>query len=143
MWRGTLTGAPTVASRGVPARRRIAAAVVCLAAALAPGVAVAQSGAGDEQYSDPFSAPSQGAPKPKAQPAPAPATPHQQVPSQQQAQPQTGTSAPSQTAAAPAPTAAGGELPRTGVNLVPIAVAGVALVAVGLALRRRAGHAGD
>ena len=139
MWRGTLTGAPTVASRGVPARRRIAAAVVCLAAALAPGVAVAQSGAGDEQYSDPFSAPSQTAPKPKAQPSPVPAAPRQQVPSQQQTQPQTGTTAP-QTAAAPAPA---GELPRTGVNLVPIAVAGVALVAVGLALRRRAGHARD
>jgi hypothetical protein len=123
----------------VPARRRIAAAVVCLAAALAPGVAVAQTGAGDEQYSDPFSAPSQTAPKPKAQPSPVPAAPRQQVPSQQQTQPQTGTTAP-QTAAAPAPA---GELPRTGVNLVPIAVAGVALVAVGLALRRRAGHARD
>jgi LPXTG-motif cell wall-anchored protein len=108
----------------------------CLAVALVPGVALAQNGAGDEQYADPFSNQSQPAPKPKPKPkTPAEPVPHQQV-EQQPAQPQAAKSPSQQTA----PLASGGELPRTGLNLVPLALVGVALVAAGLALRRRAGH---
>ena len=106
----------------------------CLAVALGPGVARAQTGAGDDQYADPCSEQSQPAPKPK------PKTPVQPVPHQQIAsQPQAGTSPPAPTGTA----AQSGELPRTGLNLVPLALGGVALVAAGLALRRRAGHGRD
>jgi outer membrane biosynthesis protein TonB len=126
----------------VPAPRRIAAVAVCLVVALAPGAAVAQNGAGDDQYADPFSDQSQPAPKPKRKPTsktPVQPVPHQQLPSQEpepeQEQPQTST-APAPQAAA---TARSGELPRTGLNLVPLALGGVALVVAGLVLRR-AGH---
>jgi LPXTG-motif cell wall-anchored protein len=130
--------APTVASSGVPAPRRIAAVAACLAVALGPGVARAQTGAGDDQYADPFSEQPQPAPKPKT---PVQPVPHQQIPSQTQtqAQRQAGTSPPAPMGSA----AQSGELPRTGLNLVPLALGGVALVAAGLALRRRAGHGRD
>ena len=132
--------APTVASRSVSAPRRIAAVAACLVVALGPGVARGQNGAGDEQYADPFSEQAQPAPKPKPKPKTSvQPVPHQQIPSQQQAQPQAATSPPPQTGTA----AERGELPRTGLNLVPLALAGVALVAAGLALRRRAGHGRD
>ena len=104
----------------------------------APGVALAQNGAGDEQYSDPF----QGTPAPKttpkSKPTPVKPVPHQQVQSQTQTQ--------AQQPAAPQPTATtgggSGELPRTGLDLVPLVLVGIALVAAGLLLRRRAGHGG-
>jgi hypothetical protein len=122
----------------VPAPRRIAAVAVCLVVALAPGAAIAQNGAGDDQYADPFSDQSQPAPKPKpTSKTPVQPVPHQQLPSQEPAQEQP------QTSTAPAPqaaaTASSGELPRTGLNLVPLALGGVALVVAGLVLRR-AGH---
>jgi len=47
----------------VPQRRRIAATVVTLAIAAYPAAALAQQGAGDEQYQDPFAG--QSAPKKK------------------------------------------------------------------------------
>jgi LPXTG-motif cell wall-anchored protein len=123
----------TVPSRGVPARRRIAALAATLAVAAAPGVALAQNGAGDEQYEDPF----QTTPAPKAttkpKPTPVQPVPHQQVQTQQQ---------PQSTATA-TQTGGGGELPRTGLDLAPLALAGIALVAAGLVLRRRAGHGSD
>ncbi|MEN3283684.1 MAG: hypothetical protein V7607_4824 [Solirubrobacteraceae bacterium] len=119
----------------MPARRRIAALAATLAVAAAPGGALAQNGAGDEQYSDPF----QTAPAPKAttkpKPTPVQPVPHQQVQSQQQPDPQ-----PTATATQ---TGGGGELPRTGLDLAPLALAGLALVAAGLLLRRRAGHGSD
>jgi LPXTG-motif cell wall-anchored protein len=123
----------TVPSRGVPARRRIAALAAILAVATAPGVALAQNGAGDEQYEDPF----QTTPAPKAttkpKPTPVQPVPHQQVQTQQQPQPSATTTQ----------TGGGGELPRTGLDLAPLALAGIALVAAGLVLRRRAGHGSD
>jgi LPXTG-motif cell wall-anchored protein len=134
---GTLTPWATVPSRGVPARRRIAALAATLAVAIAPGAALAQNGgAGDEQYEDPFQ--SESTPKTTTKPKPTPVqpVPHQQVETpEQQAEPQ----------AAPAPAAQtdGGELPRTGLDLAPLAAAGIALVAAGLLLRRRAGHGRD
>jgi LPXTG-motif cell wall-anchored protein len=116
----------------VPARSRIAALAAIVAVAVAPGAALAQNGAGDEQYEDPF----QTEPAPKAKPTPVQPVPHQQLPEQEEAAPQ----------AAPAPTTqagGGGELPRTGLDLAPLALAGIALVAAGLVLRRRAGHGGS
>ena len=108
---------------------------VSLAIALAPGVARAQDGAGDQQYTDPFAGQSQPKPKPK------PTAPAQQQaqPTQQQATPQATTPAP----AAQAPAAAPRELPRTGFDVVPVALLGLALVLAGLALRRRAAHGRD
>jgi len=117
----------------VPARRRIAALGAILAVAAAPGVALAQNGAGDEQYEDPF--PTTPAPKATTKPKPTPVqpVPHQQVQTQQQPQPTATTTQ----------TGGGGELPRTGLDLAPLALAGIALVAAGLVLRRRAGHGSD
>jgi LPXTG-motif cell wall-anchored protein len=113
---------------------------VSLAVALAPAAAHAQNGAGDEQYTDPFAGQSQ--PKPKAKPKPA--SPQQQAqPTQQQATPQATTPAPAAQAEAQAPAAAPRELPRTGFDVVPVALIGVALVLAGLALRRRAAHGRD
>jgi hypothetical protein len=137
MWRGTLTRWATLPSRGVPAPRRIAAAVVSIALAAAPAVAHAQDGAGDEQYTDPFAGQSQ--PKPKAKPKP---QQQQSQPAQQQATPQPSAAAPAQTQQ-PQPAASSGQLPRTGLDLVPVALVGVALVLAGLALRRRAADGRD
>ena len=138
MWRGTLTRGPTVPSRGVPARRCTAALAVAVALAAAPGVAVAQNGAGDEQYSDPFQGTQAPKTTPKSKPTPVKPVPHQQVQSQTQTQ--------AQQPAAPQPTATtgggSGELPRTGMDLAPLVVVGIALVAAGLLLRRRAGNGG-
>jgi LPXTG-motif cell wall-anchored protein len=126
----------------VPAPRRIAAVAVSLAVALAPAAARAQDGAGDEQYTDPFAGQSQPKRKPK------PTAPAQQAqPSQQQAAPQTTTPAPASTpapAATQPPAASSSELPRTGFDVIPVALVGVALVLAGLALRRRgAAHGRD
>ena len=106
-----------------------------LALALAPAAARGQDGAGDEQYTDPFAGQPQAKPKPKPTPAPA----QQQQPAQQQAPPQPTAPAP----AAQQPAAAPRELPRTGFDVVPVALVGVALVLAGLALRRRAAHGRD
>jgi LPXTG-motif cell wall-anchored protein len=129
----------------VPASRRIAAAAAVLAVAFAPGAAVAQSGAGDEQYSDPFSeAP---APKPKPQQAPTQqATPSAGSGSSGAASGSSGAASGSQattggsSGAASGSSTAGGELPRTGLDLAPLVVLGLALVGAGLLLRRRTGH---
>lgn len=140
MWRGTLTRGATLPSRGVPAPRRIAAVAASLAVALAPAAARAQDGAGDQQYTDPFAGQSQPKPKPKS------TTPAQQQTQPAQQQPQTTAPAP---AAAPAATtqqtgASSRELPRTGFDVIPVALVGVALVLAGLALRRRsAAHGRD
>jgi LPXTG-motif cell wall-anchored protein len=141
MWRGTLTRIATLPSPGVPAPHRIAAAAVTLALALTPATALAQNGAGDEQYTDPFANGSQQPAKPKPKPQPQQTTTQQQTTAQQQsttpqttAQPQTTTQQ-----AAPSTQSSSGpkELPRTGFDLIPLALLGVALVAAGLLLRRR------
>src|SRR5262245_18611389 len=142
MSRGALTRGATLPSPGEAAPHRIAACAVTIALAAAPAAAVAQNGAGDDQYQDPFSGGSQQpASKPKPKPAPsqqqaAPST-QQGAPSTQQAAPQTAASAQQATATAQQPAAAQ-QLPRTGMDVLPLVIGGIALVAGGLALRRRA-----
>jgi len=101
----------------------IIAALLCALAV--PSAALAQ-GAGDEQYQDPFGEEqSQSEPTPTATPAPA-----QPGPAQPPAQP-----AP---APAPAPAQASQteQLPRTGADAGWLALAGIVLLAAGIALRR-------
>jgi LPXTG-motif cell wall-anchored protein len=124
----------------VAAFHRIAAVAVSIALAAAPATAFAQNGAGDEQYQDPFAGGSQQTapkPKPKQQATAVKPVPHQQVqssqPSAQQAAPRAQQSS----------SDAAGELPRTGFDVIPVALVGVALVAAGLLLRRRAAHDRD
>jgi LPXTG-motif cell wall-anchored protein len=95
---------------------------------LAPAAAVAQS-AGDDQYADPFGDEEQQ----QAQSTPAPAAPAPAAPATTPAP--SGGAAQAPTAAAPgaAPT-----LPRTGHGALVAALAGVALIASGLALRAHA-----
>ena len=150
---GTLTKAAKVPSRAVTASARIVAVAVSLALAAAPAAAFAQNGAGDDQYADPFSGGSQPANKPKPKPKPqpqqqqtAPST-QQTAPSTQQTAPSTQQSAPSSQQSAsssqdPAATveqssSAQGQLPRTGLDVVPLALAGAALLLAGLFLLRR------
>ena len=142
MWRGTLTRGATLPSRGVPAPRRIAAVAVSLAVALAPAAARAQDGAGDEQYTDPFAGQSQ--PKPKPKPQPAPAQPGAALPAAGRAADDDARARAGSRRGGAAPAAASRELPRTGFDVVPVALVGVALVLAGLALRRRgAAHGRD
>jgi LPXTG-motif cell wall-anchored protein len=124
----------------VPAPHRIAAAAVTLAVALTPATALAQNGAGDEQYTDPFANGSQQPAKPKPKPQPQQTTTQQTTTQQQSTTPQT-TAQPQTTTQQAAPSAQSSadpkELPRTGFDLIPLALLGVALVAAGLLLLRR------
>ena len=132
----------------MPARLRIAASIAALALAV-PSAAVAQSGdggAGDSQYQDPFGSSTPA--KPSKPEAPAQQQPAQgSQPTQQQAAPQPTPDHDDRDAAAAAPTAqaqpaqAAGEpaatLPRTGFDVLPVAVAGLVLLLGGVALWRR------
>ena len=97
---------------------------------LLPSAAAAQS-AGDEQYQDPFAdEPAQETPAaPQATPAPAPA------------QPAPATTAPAPAAPATASQSAPAELPRTGADGWLLALAGLTLMAAGVALRAHARRA--
>ena len=109
-------------------RRSLSVAAALLA--LLPAGAAAQS-AGDDQYQDPFADdPAQEAPAapPAATPAPAaPAAP---------AEPAPAAAAPATIAAAPQASAA--QLPRTGRQTWLLALAGLALLSAGVALRAHA-----
>lgn len=138
MWRGwAVTRVAKVPSAAVPAPRRTATLAITTALALTPATALAQNGAGDEQYSDPFSG--QSAPsKPKTQSSPTQVqpAPHQQVPSTPQATP-----APT-AAVGPSASSSGAQLPRTGADVPPLVLLGVVLLGAGVALlRRRGAHA--
>jgi len=109
--------------------------IVALLCALAVPSTAFPQGAGDDQYQDPFGdEQSQEEPTPTATPAPAQAQPAP-------AQPAPAAPAPAP-AQAPAPASAqsgqSGQLPRTGADAGWIAFAGAALLAAGIALRRRA-----
>ena len=116
--------------------RSMIRSLLCIAALLCalavPSAALAQGGAGDEQYQDPFGdEQSQQEPTPTVTPAPAQPAPAQPAPAQP------GPSAPTQ-APAPAQASSAEQLPRTGVDAGWIALAGGVLLAAGIALRRRA-----
>ena len=105
--------------------------LVTLALAAAPGTALAQSGAGDEQYQDPFAGQQSGGTKSSG--------------SSLSSKPPTATPSPQAApAAAPVPTPAPSsqqlpsELARTGFDLRLLAALGAALLGGGLLLRRRA-----
>jgi LPXTG-motif cell wall-anchored protein len=115
-------------------RHGLAPTAVALALAV-PSAAYAQ-GAGDDQYTDPFSGSSQptptatprSTPQATATPAPAPAAP---APAQS-------SSAPAATATpAPAQGPAGPTLPYTGVDAWIPGLSGALLLGGGIALRRR------
>jgi hypothetical protein len=109
-------------------RRSLSAAAVLLA--LLPAGAAAQS-AGDEQYEDPFAdEPAQQAPAAPPASTPAPAAPAAP------AEPAPAAAAPATIAAAPQASAA--ELPRTGGRPWLLALAGLALLSAGVALRAHA-----
>jgi LPXTG-motif cell wall-anchored protein len=122
---------------------RLASLLALAALALAPGTAFAQ-GAGDEQYNDPFGQedPSQESPSQEREPR---STPDQDQGSGGGSdEGSAGSGAPSSAPptdssdeAPPAPAAPSNELPRTGFPLGLVALAGAALLAAGLALRRR------
>ena len=105
--------------------RAFVALLVLAALAAMPGAALAQS-AGDDQYSDPFQGddPAAEQPQPEApaeQPAAPPATVADEADSSVQA---------AQATSAPA-------LPRTGLPLLAVALAGAVLLGTGAVLRRR------
>ena len=105
----------------------IVAALLCALAA--PSAALAQ-GAGDEQYQDPF-----GEEQPQPEPAPT-AAPAPAQPAPAPAQPAPAQPAPAQPAPPPAQASQGEQLPRTGADAGWLALAGIVLLAAGLALRR-------
>ena len=119
----------TIAAMPAPRRIAVLAVFACLLAS--PAAALAQgNGAGDEQYSDPFAGTSTTAkpkPKPQAQASPSTTTP--------QLQPAPATSQ-STAPAAPAQQSSG-QLPRTGYDVIPVALLGIALVGTGVVLLRR------
>jgi hypothetical protein len=124
-------------------RRPLAALVTSAAILAAPASAPAQTGAGDDQYQDPFSGQNDdsgggGSQTPAATATPAPAP----VPAPTQSTTSPSTTAPSATApatTAPATAVASGqpELPRTGLDTAPLIVLGTVLLASGVALRVR------
>lgn len=117
----------------MPAPRRIAALAVTASLLGSPAAALAQNGAGDEQYSDPFSGTSTTSKpkaKPQAQAAPSATTTQQPAPAPSSA----ATSTPSATAQQGA-----GQLPRTGFDVLPLVLLGVALIGTGAVLLRRRG----
>jgi hypothetical protein len=112
-------------------RHGLAPAAIALALA-APAAAHAQGGAGDDQYSDPFSG-SSGTPTATPQPS-APQATATPAPAQSSAAPAaTATPAP----AASASSAAGPALPYTGVDAWIPGLSGALLLGAGVALRVR------
>jgi LPXTG-motif cell wall-anchored protein len=122
----------------MPARLRIVVLTAILALAV-PSAALAQSGgggAGDSQYQDPFGSQTQSS---------KPSKPAQQQPAQQQSAPPAAAAPSAQTQAQqsqaqqsqPSQSAPAQTLPRTGFDVVPVAVAGLLLLLGGLALWRR------
>jgi hypothetical protein len=112
----------------MPARHRIAALTAALALA-APSAALAQAGAGDSEYQDPFGAPASTSTGSGATPAPAPgATASTGTDSA------LGTATPEVVRDAPATKTAGGS---GGLDVLPVAAAGLVLLLGGVALWRR------
>jgi hypothetical protein len=118
--------------------RMLAAPLAALVLAAAPAAAHAQSGsggAGDQQYQDPFGSSSPSKPKPKPSRQGSGTT---TAPSLTQAPPASSTTAQSTPALGTStPEIRRTELPRTGLDVRKVALAGVVLVLLGVALRLR------
>ena len=116
-------------------RVRLGLVVTCAGLALAAPSARAQTGAGDDQYADPFSGQATPTATPRATATAAPQATATSVP----AAPAQSSTAPSATPApAPVSAAAGGPtLPYTGIDAWIPGVGGALLLGGGIALRRR------
>ena len=115
--------------------RRRAALLTTAVVLFAPGAALAQSGAGDQQYEDPLGGQTQSTP---AKPTPKPATPA--TPAGTPSSAPKAAAAQSTTPAASAPSAArssSAQLPRTGLDAGVLALLGLAVALLGLGLRLR------
>jgi len=119
--------------RIVHAFRRIVSLTAALLALALPGAALAQT-PGDDQYTDPFGGENQEQPSSPSQDDPEP-TPTPEPESPATAPAATATPAPAATASQTTSPAA--QLPRTGGEPLPFAVAGFWLVLGGVALRAR------
>ena len=138
--------------------RRLVPLLLCALLAGVPAVAMAQGGAGDDQYQDPFagsgsgggnSGPadsggsgqsgsgSDGAQDSGSSQDPAPAPAPDPAPATSSPAPAT-PAAPAASSAAPV-TGARAELPRTGLDVRFVALLGLGLLAAGVGLRLRAG----
>ena len=114
--------------------RRIASLTVAVLVLAVPGGALAQT-PGDDQYTDPFGGDQEQAPTPTPTPAPT-APPDTSTAPEATAAPET-SQAPTATASQTTPPAATAQLPRTGGDPLPFAVAGFWLLLGGVALRAR------
>jgi hypothetical protein len=114
-------------------------AVLAAALALAMPATALASGAGDQQYQDPFGNTTPSKPKPKATTpsTPAPSTPVASTPSQPLAS-STPASSTSSSTSSTAGSTASGQLPRTGLDLRVVGGIGVLLLGAGLLVRRLA-----
>lgn len=119
------------------ASRRLVPVLATAVLAISAVPARAQSGAGDDQYTDPFGGGSTKAPKTSKTPS---STPKRQG-SGTQNQPSLSTQPPVSSPSSSAPTAtapsATGELPRTGFEVPGVALLGAGLLATGIGLRLR------
>jgi LPXTG-motif cell wall-anchored protein len=116
-------------------RVRLGLVVTCAGLALAAPSAHAQTGAGDDQYADPFSGQATPTATPRATATAAPqatATPVPAAPAQSSTAP-SATPAPAQASAA----SGGPTLPYTGIDAWIPGVGGALLLGGGVALRRR------
>jgi LPXTG-motif cell wall-anchored protein len=117
-------------------KRGLTSIAVALLLAFVPATALADGGAGDNQYQDPLTAPAPKKPKKKAATTPAPAP----SPPATTTAPATSTAPAAATTVASSPSSASspsGELPRTGAPTDLVGLGGATLVLAGLLLRRR------
>ena len=117
-------------------RRGLTTIAIALLLAFLPATALADGGAGDNQYQDPLTAPAPKKPKKKAAttPTPAPSAPAATTAPATSTAPAAAAPVSSSSSSASSPS---GELPRTGAPTDLVGVSGAALALAGLLLRRR------
>ena len=110
-------------------KRALTSLACVLLLATAPGAALADGGAGDNEYQDPLAAP---APKKTHTKAPVAKTPSAQVAPAAAAAPSSAS-----TSAPPSASPSSGQLPRTGAPAGLIGLSGATMILAGVSLRRR------